>query len=107
MTARGDAVLLACVAALALSAAAALAADARRDARRAASAATFHGATGSLGLGPATDLARCDGSFDPRLASRCPERWFPLPGGACFCPHRPAPTLGALADGEPREGAAR
>ena len=40
-----------------------------------------------LGFGPATDLSRCEFSFDPRLSGNCSQDLGPIPGGVYFCPH--------------------
>ena len=47
----------------------------------------FQRLVGGLGLGPATDLARCPFSFDPRLGDACQADQRPIAGGAYFCPH--------------------
>jgi hypothetical protein len=47
--------------------------------------AAFQRLAGGLGAGPATDLARCGFSFDPRLLPSCPHWLGPLPGGGWFC----------------------
>ena len=49
----------------------------------------FEQVVGGIGLGPATDPARCRPMFDPRIDAACSWRYAPLPGGDFFCPcHR-------------------
>jgi hypothetical protein len=50
-------------------------------------AAEFHRLVGGLGFGPALDLERCEGSFDPRLCPACSNDGGPIPAGMVFCPH--------------------
>ena len=46
----------------------------------------FQRLVGGLGLGPAVDLSRCAGGFDPRVETSCTFRHEPVPCGSLFCP---------------------
>jgi hypothetical protein len=46
----------------------------------------FQRLVGGLGLGPAVDLSRCAGGFDPRVETSCTFRHEPVPCGSIFCP---------------------
>jgi len=46
----------------------------------------FQRLVGGIGLGPAVDLTRCAGEFDPRVEPSCSHRFDPLPCGSLFCP---------------------
>jgi len=70
-----------------LAAAAVVACAGRGHAARAARGAEFQRLVGGLGLGPATDLARCGRSFDARLAGDCAESLDTAPGGVVPCGH--------------------
>ena len=79
--------LLILIVTLAIAAGAAVLVADRTQTRPAARAAEFQRLVGGLGLGPATDLARCPFGFDPRLSPECQENLGPIPGGIHFCPH--------------------
>lgn len=78
--------LLAVVLALAAAAAAILVADPGPRTGDDQRAGEFHRLVGGLGFGPATHLAHCPFSFDPRLCPECPYDRGPLPGGRRLCP---------------------
>lgn len=86
MSPRAPALLGGAAALLVLSAVAVVAA-AGGDAGRAARGAEFQRVVGGLGLGPATDLARCERSFDSRIGGACAEHVDLVPGGALPCGH--------------------
>ncbi len=56
------------------------------NARRSLNAGEFQRVVGGLGLGPATNWARCAHSFDPRVCGDCEYDQGPLVGRTCFCP---------------------
>jgi hypothetical protein len=87
VTSRAPAVLGVATALLVVAAAAVVAQSGRADDARAARGAAFQRLVGGLGLGPATDLARCERSFDARIAGACAEGLEPLPGGVVPCGH--------------------
>lgn len=81
----GGAVLVAAAACVVVS-------SAHGDAERSARGAEFQRLFGGLGLGPATDLARCEPSFDARIGGACADRLEPVPGGVLPCGHGGAGT---------------
>jgi hypothetical protein len=83
---RGPAVVLAVTAALVAAAGVALAA-AGPDTVAGDRSAEFHQLVGGLGGGPAPVLSRCEGAFDPRLASDCTLDNGPVPCAESFCPY--------------------
>jgi hypothetical protein len=101
---KGASLLLAVVAGLAVAAGAALALAAA-PAGSAEQAREFHRLVGGLGLGPATELGRCEQAFDPRLSPGCSCDVGPVPGGVYFCPHHAGSGLPCPAELPAREGA--
>jgi hypothetical protein len=87
VTGRAPAALGAATVLLVLAAAAVVVRSGRYDPVRAARGAAFQRLVGGLGLGPATDLARCERSFDARIGGACADRLDPLPGGVVPCGH--------------------
>jgi len=87
VTSRAPTVLGLATALLVLAAAGAVAQSAREDASRTARGAEFQRLLGGLGLGPSTNLARCEVSFDARIGGACVDRLDPLPGGVAPCGH--------------------
>lgn len=87
MRPRAPALLGVTTALLVLATAAVVAESGRGDDGRASRGAEFQRLTGGLGLGPATDLARCERSFDARIGGACAEHADLVPGGALPCGH--------------------
>ena len=87
MSPRAPALLGGAAALLVLSAAAVVASSSGADDGRTARGAEFQRLVGGLGLGPATDLARCERSFDARIDGACAEQVDLVPGGALPCGH--------------------
>jgi hypothetical protein len=84
---KAPALLFALLLALGTAAGAALALGAQRPPAVERRAEQFQRLVGGLGFGPALDLARCDSSYDPRLAPACQADTGPIAGGMFFCPH--------------------
>jgi hypothetical protein len=81
------------VAALAAAAGCVLAAGSRRPAAAAARSAEFQRAVGGLGSGTAASLSPCEAAFDRGVAAGCSRAFWPVAGGAGFCPHHGGPSL--------------
>ena len=86
MLPRAPAILFSVIAALAIVAIALVARDHWRGAQVPAGAAEFQRLTGGLGLGPTTNPARCEFSFDPRISPDWRGAHHPVVCGEYFCP---------------------
>ena len=73
-------------------AAVAVASTASRGADAESRSRGFQDLVHGLGLGPATDLSRCEPDFDSRIGDTLVERTEPVPAGDAFSAHRVPPN---------------